>query len=516
MLNSIEVQQLSRRRFAAFSTAWLAGSLAATRLSAIPARPKLFVLLVAEQFRSDYLSRFSAQFSPGGFKKLMEEGAFFPDCRMSASSFSSTGIATIATGAYPDAHGIVAESWYDASSKKVVAARSSLNLASTLADQIAVADSRNRVFAVAPDHRRAAILSQSAPFARIRHELLGIDQAGPSADEPVWLQLFRQSHAPDRFKNAKWIALQADPSAPALRTITDDPQQPEEFLALYNSSPFAQENQFEFLRTLITEEKLGQGASLDFVGVVLTPMAQLGYEVGADSPLMREMVLQMDRQLETTLETLRKIAGPANFGLAFTGAHGAASAAAMTIDGASVAAVVDKALSSAFDVANFKDHYVERYVYPFLYLNHEKLRLHGIDPVKARRVAGEAALRSAPGVAAFYTADGQCSRSGEWLRRFQNSFHAVRSGDVMLAYEPNAVERYGAGRGISYGSLYNYDVQTPLLLYGSQFRAMTEESPVESVDIAPTLARALRVAAPSSVSGSVLSDVFATDPKGGK
>src|SRR5690349_4721367 len=139
MLNSIEVQQLSRRRFAAFSTAWVAGSLAASRLSAIPPRPKLLVLLVAEQFRSDYLSRFSAQFCPGGFRKLMEEGAFFPDCRMSASSFSSTGIATIATGAYPDAHGIVAESWYDTASKKVVAARSSLNLASTLADQIAAA-----------------------------------------------------------------------------------------------------------------------------------------------------------------------------------------------------------------------------------------------------------------------------------------------------------------------------------------------------------------------------------------
>jgi arylsulfatase A-like enzyme len=121
-----------------------------------------------------------------------------------------------------------------------------------------------------------------------------------------------------------------------------------------------------------------------------------------------------------------------------------------------------------------------------------------------------------PGVAAYYTADGDCSRSGEWLRRFQNSFHAVRSGDLMLAYEPNAVEEYGAGRGISYGSLYNYDVQTPLLFHGSQFRARTVERPVEPVDIAPTLARALRVAAPSSSTGRVLGDLFAPDKKGEK
>ena len=86
----------------------------------------------------------------------------------------------------------------------------------------------------------------------------------------------------------------------------------------------------------------------------------------------------------------------------------------------------------------------------------------------------------------------------------------------MLAYEPKAVEHYGAGRGISYGSLYNYDVQIPLLLYGPQFRARAIESPVDAVDIAPTLARAMRVAAPSSTSGRVLGEVFVPDAKGEK
>ena len=148
--------------------------------------------------------------------------------------------------------------------------------------------------------------------------------------------------------------------------------------------------------------------------------------------------------------------------------------------------------------------YVGRYVYPFVYLDHAQLRRYDIDPARARRAAGEAALRHAPGVAAYYTADAACSRSGEWRRRFQNSFHALRCGDLMLAYEPGAVERYGSGQGISYGSMYNYDVQTPLLFYGPQFRAHTVESPVDAVDIAPTLARAMRVAAPSSSSGRVL------------
>jgi Type I phosphodiesterase / nucleotide pyrophosphatase len=506
------VAQLSRRRFAAT----LAASFGAARLAAIPPRPKLFVLLVAEQFRADYLSRFAGLFGAGGFRRLMEEGAYLPDCRMAASAFSATGLATIATGAYPEAHGIVAESWYDPASKKIIPARAGLTQASTLADQVAATGPGQRVFAMGMDRPSAELLAVSAPYAGLQHTLLALEAPPEPVDEPAWAGAFRASHAPDRFKNAKWVALQADANAPPLRILLDDPARPQELTALYNASPFAQETQFDFLRTLLSEEKLGQGASFDFVTVVLSSMALLGYEAGADSPLMREMALHLDRQIEATLEVLKKLAGVGNFGLAFAAAHGATRNDARPVDGAAVATAIDKALSAAFDVSSEKNRYVERYVYPFVYLNHEQLRRYEIDPEKARRMAGEAALRNAPGVAAYYTADGQCSRSGEWLRRFRNSFHAGRCGDLMLAYEPNAVERYAAGRGISYGSLYNYDVSTPLLFYGPQFRAVTVERAVDAVDIAPTLARALRVAVPSSSTGRVLEEVFAPDVKGAK
>ena len=42
----------------------------------------------------------------------------------------------------------------------------------------------------------------------------------------------------------------------------------------------------------------------------LSPMAALGHEVGADSPLMREMVLHLDGQIEATLEALAELAAP--------------------------------------------------------------------------------------------------------------------------------------------------------------------------------------------------------------
>ncbi len=81
----------------------------------------------------------------------------------------------------------------------------------------------------------------------------------------------------------------------------------------------------------------------------------------------------------------------------------------------------------------------------------------------------------------------------------------------MLSYRPEYVEDYGLSRGISYGSLYNYDVRVPLFFYGPQFRSGVIESPVESVDVAPTLARAMGVAVPSSSTGRVLSRAFSRD-----
>ena len=112
-------------------------------------------------------------------------------------------------------------------------------------------------------------------------------------------------------------------------------------------------------------------------------------------------------------------------------------------------------------------------------------------------------------VAGYYTYGGACSTHDEWERRFRNSFHPKRSGDVMLAYRPEYVEDWGPGRGISYGSLYDYDVRVPLCFYGPQFLPDVFESPVESVDLAPTLARVMGVPLPSSTAGRVLGEAFA-------
>ena len=169
----------------------------------------------------------------------------------------------------------------------------------------------------------------------------------------------------------------------------------------------------------------------------------------------------------------------------------------MVVNGEGVAQAVDKALSAA------NAGRVRKYVYPFLYLEPNTSR----DPETVRIAAGRAAMTHAA-VAGFYTAGGYCSVRDAWEARYRNSFHPKRSGDLMLSYKPEYVEYYGNGQGISYGSLYNYDVRVPLFFFGPQFRAGVYDAPVESTDVAPTLARLIGLDQPSSCTGRVLAEAF--------
>src|SRR5215472_11553232 len=110
-------------------------------------RPKLFVLVILEQFRPDLFDQLVPVFGSGGFRRLLERGSYFPDCRHGASTFSSTVVATLGTGAWPAQHGIVADSWFDRASSVAVPASGETLQATTLAAQVA-ADDRNRAYVI--------------------------------------------------------------------------------------------------------------------------------------------------------------------------------------------------------------------------------------------------------------------------------------------------------------------------------------------------------------------------------
>jgi predicted AlkP superfamily pyrophosphatase or phosphodiesterase len=96
-------------------------SFAAPLEAAEPEKPKLLVLVVFDQMRGDYLSRWQPLFGPDGFARLQKNGAWFTDCHYPyAATQTGPGHASMLTGCVPAQHGIVANTWYDRKTAEVV------------------------------------------------------------------------------------------------------------------------------------------------------------------------------------------------------------------------------------------------------------------------------------------------------------------------------------------------------------------------------------------------------------
>jgi predicted AlkP superfamily pyrophosphatase or phosphodiesterase len=498
LLNSFHVD-ICRRKFGACILAGLGTGLVRSGL-ALPPRPKLLVLVVLEQIRPDYLDAIWSQVGGGGFRRLVESGAYFPDCRHVGSSFPLTTLATLATATWPAQHGIVADRWYDRKERGPMRGSVDALLATTFASQVAETPN-TRVFVVAQEEAKGALFA-GTPLARLFW--LGDDgRATTRGENPWWLADYNRQHSIEEFHNADWLAVGAKPGAPPLRKLKFDAARPQDFVALFKASPFAQTALFDFANELVTREKLGQGNTFDMLCLVSSASARLGFETGARSPLMQQLMLQLDRNLERLLEQLDHAPGANTYNFVLSGAHGAPvepplfARPRMAVEGEALAQTIQRKLALA------RSGRIEKYLYPFLYLDGGGSRASE----NAALAAGRAALDETE-VAAYYTAGGACSIHNEWERRFRNSFHPLRSGDVMLSYLPDYVEEFGTGRGISYGSIYEYDIKVPLCFFGPQFRAGAFEAPVELVDVVPTLARAIGVAPPSSSVGRVLGEAY--------
>jgi hypothetical protein len=494
------VREVSRRKLVKSLAAGAGAFCFPWRAKAALGRPRLTIIVVAAQFRSDYLFRNLNVFNAGGFRRLIDESAFFPDCQLHSTTFTSTGLATIATGSYPAIHGIVANRWYETGAHRLKVAEPSDIAVTTLFQQ--ETDPANRFFAIGATEAQAGLFKPGAAS--------GVFFRKPDStfatlgNEPGWLSAFNQVHAAEKLQNKGWFAQGAGVGATPLRTLHYDAAKQENFKALLASSPFAQSAEIQLIRETIRAENLGLNSS-DTVVAVLDSLGRLGSETGAASPLIDDEVVSLDADLAALLDWLD--ARGQTYQIVFTAAHGAPTEPVATyrLGPDEIIESVEKALAREFAKDNRGIRFVEAYVYPFLYLrtNH----LSHADVPRARQIAGTAAVETGR-VSGFVTADGYASQFGEWGTRGRNSFYPGRSGDILLAYRPGIVEYIGADRGISYGSMWNYDAQVPLLLKGPSFVPGRFDHSVELTDVAPTLSAVAGLPPPAASTGRVLAEAF--------
>jgi len=89
-------------------------SLAPVTVTAESTAPKLVLQITVDQLRSDMPGRLLDRMGAGGFRYLYEQGVVFVDAHHAhANTETIVGHATLATGAYPSAHGMIGNVWFD-------------------------------------------------------------------------------------------------------------------------------------------------------------------------------------------------------------------------------------------------------------------------------------------------------------------------------------------------------------------------------------------------------------------
>src|SRR5262249_24633837 len=96
-------------------------ALGVLRGSAAPATPpKLAVIIVVDQMRADYVDRFTSAWN-AGFKRMVTQGAWFTRAAYPyQKTVTCAGHATIATGTFPNVHGVFQNAWWDREQRRMM------------------------------------------------------------------------------------------------------------------------------------------------------------------------------------------------------------------------------------------------------------------------------------------------------------------------------------------------------------------------------------------------------------
>ena len=92
------------------------------------------------------------------------------------------------------------------------------------------------------------------------------------------------------------------------------------------------------------------------------------------------------------------------------------------------------------------------------------------------------------------------------LNSLQNGYNQKFSGDVLFVPNPSTISY--SKKGTTHGSGYSYDTHIPLIFYGNGIKKGVSKSKYEIIDIAPTIANLLRIEAPNSSTGKIITEAL--------
>jgi predicted AlkP superfamily pyrophosphatase or phosphodiesterase len=498
-----------------------------TRSVSPPARPKLILGIVVDQFRLDYFYRFRDQYN-GGLARLYRQGAFFTNAHFEHfPTVTAIGHATLFTGATPALSGIVGNEWYDRERKRQVTSvwdgatkllggngdgSSPRNLkVSTIADEIKMAGIPSKAIGISMKDR-AAIL----PVGRMADAAYWFDNDTGNmvsstyyfAELPAWVRAFNESRWADKFCGQPWTSIEQPQSKPLFQL----PASGEKCYEGIERSPYGNDLMVEFAERAIANEKLGQGASLDVLTVSFSANDRVGHEVGPDDPKVRDISIRTDRQLGRLFQFIDQKIGFQNVIIVMTADHGVAPLPEKSQDRKMPGGRIPESAVLSRVEAHLTNLYgAGKWVIgksgPAPYLNWELIANKQLDPEEVRKQAAKV-IREWPHILRVYTRDQLAGGEfpGDAIdRRVRNGYHGPRAADLFIVIEPYWLFERG---GTSHGTPFQYDSHVPLVLMGPGIKPGRYHRQAAINDIAPTLATLLEVEVPAGATGRVLDEAL--------
>ncbi|MDP3912350.1 MAG: alkaline phosphatase family protein [Bacteroidota bacterium] len=516
-----------------------------------PIIPRLVVVLSVDQMRTDYLTRYWNKFQPGGFKRLMNEGAVFSNAHLDLHVQKiSTGTATLFTGVYPAAHGIVNDSWYDRLKRKEInciaddyfitvgsdskdGERSAAKLLSPTIGDLMKINTRNKskVFSVAMNDVSAVLSAGHAADGAYWFDSQNGNMISSSYYVdifPEWVRQFNEKGFAKIYTQRDWTTLL--PINSYEESLPDNYVLEKGYYDKWNTFPYDLKKikekaiSYKFLKTtphgntivkdfavnLIHAEKLGSDEFPDFLAVTFTSMDYENSSFGPVSVEMQDTYLRLDQDIASLMEFLDKMFGRGNTLVVLTSTCSSTYPANylkeefnMPIGTFSPESAV-ALLKSFLNITYGQGDYIEVVGDQQLYFNRELLEKKNISPEDIQtKTANFINQFEGVKIALPSSSFAQGDYAKGQLAVIANSFNFKRSGDVLYQLEDGWQPVYKFQR-----TIYNDNSNIPFIMHGSSVKRVKVSTKIMGEDMVPTILEILNMAIPHHCAGSIREEVL--------
>ena len=534
--------------------------------------PKLILQVTVDQLRGDQPARYLDRMGKGGFRYLLEKGIVYKDAHHRHSNTETVvGHATLATGADPAQHGMVANVWFDREKGKLVYniederyhiltagadidkstevdatqalassdGRSPANImVSTFSDELSMHyNGQSKIFAVSVKDRGAVTLAGHNGKAFWFSKPTGdfITSSYYYDKYPAWADAWNNKNIPAKLGNKAW-SLMHDKSTYLFGKNDDQPWEmdiagfgrtfPHQYGSAtgkyFNSfltfTPAGDDLTLDFAKAIMDGEKLGQRDVPDFLSISFSATDYIGHVFGNSSLESEDNLLRLDRTLADLFAYVDKKVGLKNTLIVLSADHGGPEAPDYwTSVGLTAGYVSPDEWDKEPSIAALKKKFgigkelIQPFFPPYVYLNDAVIKEHGLDKEEVERAVAKE-LRGIKGVAMAITSSELRENNladTPLVRAALCNYNAKRSGDILILFQPHYFINHFNGEvmACNHGGPWSYDTFVPIIFAGYGIKHQNIYRRVETVDIARTLAAAIGTKPPSGCVGVVLDEV---------